>query len=229
MCPLPPISLIIQVTGISSRRGWARRRRLRVKVASWTLPESLTLLWHSIWSLPQHKNSCIGCTVQKQQALSLFYMQVSSNYHLLTRADNVSPSEIKNNSFWINDTNRSTFSRQQWKTVSNQMLDYQHVTESAAMLAAKRSAGVAPEVILRILWCIGNEACKWGIHPGFKIQGRCHQKSKTMVSVANWSPPKIKKKQTKKTCSWISCPPGTLGLEICTLSVQRELSQPVIC
>ena len=33
---------------------------------------------------------------------------------------------------------------------------------NAAMLAAKRSAGVAPEVNLRILLHTGDEACQWG-------------------------------------------------------------------
>ena len=52
------------------------------------------------------------------------------------------------------------------------------------MLAAKRSAGVAPEVNLRNLLCAGEEARKRGIHPGFETQERHHQKSKTGVSVA---------------------------------------------
>ena len=47
------------------------------------------------------------------------------------------------------------------------------------MLAAKRSAGVAPEVNLR-----NHEAHKQGIHPGYETQGRPHQKSKTGVSDA---------------------------------------------
>ena len=52
------------------------------------------------------------------------------------------------------------------------------------MLAVKRSAGVAPEVNLRNPLCAVKIACKWGIHPGFKTQGRRHQKSRTGVSVA---------------------------------------------
>ena len=51
------------------------------------------------------------------------------------------------------------------------------------MLAAKRSAGVTPEVNLRNPLCIGEEAHKRGIHPGFETQGRRHQKYKTRVSV----------------------------------------------
>ena len=57
--------------------------------------------------------------------------------------------------------------------------------EEAAMLAAKRSAGVAPEVNLREcvthmpLPSVNNAA-----HSGFETQRRCHQKSKTGVSVA---------------------------------------------
>ena len=53
----------------------------------------------------------------------------------------------------------------------------------AAMLAIKRSAGVAPEVNLRNPWNAGGEAHKQGIHPGFETQDRCPQKSKTWVSV----------------------------------------------
>ena len=42
------------------------------------------------------------------------------------------------------------------------MLLHKYVVEngSAAMLAAKRSAGVTPEVNLRILLCVGNKVCK---------------------------------------------------------------------
>ena len=55
---------------------------------------------------------------------------------------------------------------------------------SAVMLAIKRSAGVAPEVNLRISLHAGKEASKQEIHPGFENQGRHHQKSKTGVSMA---------------------------------------------
>ena len=51
------------------------------------------------------------------------------------------------------------------------------------MLAIKRSAGVAPGVNLRNPLHALNEACKQEIQPGFENQGRCHQKSKTGVSV----------------------------------------------
>ena len=49
---------------------------------------------------------------------------------------------------------------------------------SAAMMAAKRSAGVAPEVNLRNLLHVGER-----IHNGFKTHGRL-QKSKIGASVA---------------------------------------------
>ena len=54
----------------------------------------------------------------------------------------------------------------------------------AAVLATKRSVGVTPEVNLRNPLYTGDGACKWGIHPGFETQGRCHQKFKTGISVA---------------------------------------------
>ena len=44
--------------------------------------------------------------------------------------------------------------------------------------------GVAPEVNLRNPFYVGHKACKQGVHPDFETQGRCHQKSKTGVSVA---------------------------------------------
>ena len=49
------------------------------------------------------------------------------------------------------------------------------------MLTSIQSAGVTPEVNLRI-----TQARKYakGIHSGFETQGRHHQKSKTEVSVA---------------------------------------------
>ena len=49
---------------------------------------------------------------------------------------------------------------------------------SAATLTSIQSAGVAPEVNLRI-----TQESTQGIHPGFETQGRRHQKSKTGVSV----------------------------------------------
>ena len=45
-----------------------------------------------------------------------------------------------------------------------------------------QSVSVIPEVNLRIT--TGEKAHKQGIHPGFVIQSKCHQKSKTGVSVA---------------------------------------------
>ena len=62
---------------------------------------------------------------------------------------------------------------------------------SAAMLAAKRSAGVAPEGNLKNPLYTSKKACKWGIHPGFETQDRGHQKSKTGVSVAPQKGPTI--------------------------------------
>ena len=56
--------------------------------------------------------------------------------------------------------------------------------DSAAMLTSTLLASVAPEVNLRNPLCTGEEACKWGIHPGFETQGRHHQRSKTGVPVA---------------------------------------------
>ena len=49
------------------------------------------------------------------------------------------------------------------------------------LLTSIQSAGVTPEVNLRI-----TQARKHvkGIHSGFKTQARCHQKSKTGISVA---------------------------------------------
>ena len=54
---------------------------------------------------------------------------------------------------------------------------------SAAMLAAKRSAGIASEVYLRNPLHTGDEACKHGIHTGFETEARRHQKSNTGISV----------------------------------------------
>ena len=55
---------------------------------------------------------------------------------------------------------------------------------SAAILATKGSAGVTWEVNLRNSLYASDEACKWGIYPGFETQDRHHQKSKTGESVA---------------------------------------------
>ena len=39
-------------------------------------------------------------------------------------------------------------------------------TPAVAMMAAKTSASVAPDINLRNPLCVGKEACKQGIHPG---------------------------------------------------------------
>ena len=52
------------------------------------------------------------------------------------------------------------------------------------MLATKSSAGVAPEVIWGIHCTQVMKHASEGIHPGFGTQGRHHQKSKTMISMA---------------------------------------------
>ena len=53
---------------------------------------------------------------------------------------------------------------------------------SAAMLATKRSADVAPEMNFRET-CTPLQSTYKAAHSGFETQ-RCHQKSKTEVSVA---------------------------------------------
>ena len=66
------------------------------------------------------------------------------------------------------------------------------------MLTSIQSAGVASEVNLRITQARKHAK---GIHPGLETQGRYHQKSKTVVSVApqkDLSPPKIFKNKKKK-------------------------------
>ena len=55
---------------------------------------------------------------------------------------------------------------------------------SVQVRGSKWSAGVTPEVNLTNPLHAGEEACKWGIQPGFETQGRHHLKSKTAVSVA---------------------------------------------
>ena len=54
----------------------------------------------------------------------------------------------------------------------------------SALLATKRSAGVALEVNLKNPWHTGIKTHKGGIHPGFETQGRHLPKSKTGISVA---------------------------------------------
>ena len=78
------------------------------------------------------------------------------------------------------------------------MLVYKYVDENclAAILAAKRSVGVAPKVNLRILLHVSDKAGKQGdphCHTGYETQGRCHQKSNTDVSVAPQEGPMFSK------------------------------------
>ena len=63
---------------------------------------------------------------------------------------------------------------------------YMEKNGSVAILAAKRSAGVAPEVNLGE--CVTRTPLPTVIkaaHSGFETDGTCHQKSKTGVSVAH--------------------------------------------
>ena len=68
---------------------------------------------------------------------------------------------------------------------------------SAAMLAAKRLAGVAPEVNLKeYVTCTSPPSANKASHSAFETQRRRHQNSKTGVSVApqkDLCPPKILK------------------------------------
>ena len=57
-------------------------------------------------------------------------------------------------------------------------------TVSGNMLAAKRSAGVVPEMNLWNTFHTGDEASKQGIYPGYETQGSCRRKFITGVSVA---------------------------------------------
>ena len=55
----------------------------------------------------------------------------------------------------------------------------------AAMLAVKRSPGIAPEVNLReCISCMPPPSVNKAVHSGFETQRIHHQKSKTGVSVA---------------------------------------------
>ena len=54
----------------------------------------------------------------------------------------------------------------------------------AAMLATKGSTGVTHAVNLGHPLCAGEEARKRRIHPGFEMQGRYHQKSKTLLTTS---------------------------------------------
>ena len=69
---------------------------------------------------------------------------------------------------------------------------------SAAILASKRSAGVAPEVNLSEYGThVPSPSANKAAHCGFETQSRRHQKAKTGVSVTllkELSPPNIKKK-----------------------------------
>ena len=62
---------------------------------------------------------------------------------------------------------------------------YVEENASATMLAAKRSAGVAPEMNLREhITCMPLPNANGAAHSGFETQRRHHQKSKTGVSMA---------------------------------------------
>ena len=74
------------------------------------------------------------------------------------------------------------------------MPDPKYVEEisSAAMLAVKRSAGITTEVNT-----YASASANKAAHCGFETQRRCHQKSKTNLSVApQQGLGKLKKKQT---------------------------------
>ena len=64
------------------------------------------------------------------------------------------------------------------------MHKYMFQNGSAVMLAAKRPMVWHQRWILRHPLHTSYKVCKQGIHHGFETEGRCHQKSKTGVSVA---------------------------------------------
>ena len=67
---------------------------------------------------------------------------------------------------------------------------------SAGMLAAKRSAGVTPEVNLReCVACMPPPSANKDAHSGFETQRRHHQKSKTGVSVAPQKRTQVRQKK----------------------------------
>ena len=83
---------------------------------------------------------------------------------------------------WMNDMQRCArctdgggFEPRTFTNACGHVCKYVDQKGLAAMLTSIQSAGVKPEVNLRIK--------KWesmqGIHPGFETQGKCHQKSKT--------------------------------------------------
>ena len=72
---------------------------------------------------------------------------------------------------------------------------------SVTMLASIRSPGVVPEVNLReSVTCMPLPSMSKAAHPGFETQKRCHQKSKTGVSVAPQKGTYVLKTKLKKTC-----------------------------
>ena len=100
------------------------------------------------------------------------------------------------------------------------------------MLAAKRSAGVTPEVNPRNPWCIRNKHTGKEIHPGLETQGRRQQKSKTAVSVVAQEELMSSKYYLKKKKSSVTDLPDWTALLIAIRSmvwpclVQTQIDSP---
>ena len=76
------------------------------------------------------------------------------------------------------------YSRSQFRAPPMPACMYMEENSLAAKLAAKRSAGVKPEVNLREhVTCMPQPNANKAAHSGFETQRRCHQKFKTGVSV----------------------------------------------
>ena len=91
--------------------------------------------------------------------------------------------------FWgifPNAATRPTLEVKQWhnrpRTQAPLMLVHRYVDENglAAMLATKRSAGVTPEVNLRILLCADDKTHKWGDLPWLWNQGQTSPRDQNM-------------------------------------------------
>ena len=67
---------------------------------------------------------------------------------------------------------------------------------SGAMLVVKESVRVALEMNMKNSLLTLKEQYKHDIYPGFKLQGRCHNESKTGVSVAYRNEPSV------YICTW---------------------------
>ena len=121
----------------------------------------INLFWHSQLPKKNHGGHHYEIRMGKEVGIHLFCCACVKLIHRSRAGIGQSVERLPCLGLWGSSTHNI------WQTQAPLMLACKYVDEnnSAAIVAAKRSAGVALEVNLRNLLCAFNKACKQGVQP----------------------------------------------------------------